>query len=75
MKFFSLPRSIAALALGACLIAPASSYADHKVKVYRDLDGDGHYNKKTYKLPHYGGYYGGYSHGSYGSRYYGSRYY
>lgn len=64
---------VAALTL---LMTPGSVFADHKAKVYRDLDGDGHYNKKTYEShhhhsdyyrssPYYGGYYG------YRSPYYG----
>lgn len=72
MTLKALTPLLAALALSA----PAA-LADHKVKVYRDLDGDGHYNKKSYKLPHYGyrdRYYGGSGYG-YGYRpYYGYGY-
>jgi len=61
---------------------PAASDAG-KGKYYRDLDGDGHYNKKSYDGGHhhgryygnhYGGYYGrpygygGYGYGGYGYR-------
>lgn len=75
LKKFLIP-CIASLALA---FAPATAAADdRKVKVYRDLDGDGHYNKKTYKVPDYHrhnhpGHYGNYG---YRSSYYGnSRYY
>lgn len=51
MKFPSLPTSVAALTLAACLVSPASSYADRKVSVWRDRDGDGHFNKKTFNVP------------------------
>ena len=34
-------------------LAPVTSQADSKVKVYRDRDGDGHYNKKTYDVSKY----------------------
>jgi hypothetical protein len=60
---------------GLMLALPATSLADRKVKVYRDLDGDGHFNKKTYDVGrhhHRHGYYGrgyGYGHG-YGRSYY-----
>ncbi len=63
----------AALAL---VTTPASVFADHKVKVVRDLDGDGHYNKKTYETQHRGSsyghrpYYGGYGDYGYRSSYY-----
>ena len=72
MKFFSLPTSLAALTLAACLVSPTSSYADRKVKVWRDLDGDGHFNKKTYRLSsrrhHYGNHHrhSGHHHRHYG---------
>ncbi len=36
------------LLAAATLTAPA--LADRKITVYRDRDGDGHYNKKTYKV-------------------------
>lgn len=56
----------------AFLVAPATSFADRKVTVYRDRDHDGHYNKKTYEVPNHGHrYYGG--RGYYGSPYYGYR--
>jgi len=40
--------------LGAiCLIiTPASSFADHRVTVYRDRDGDGRFNRKRIEVPH-----------------------
>jgi Putative peptidoglycan binding domain len=41
----------------AALTAPLTGYSDHKVTVYRDRDGDGHFNKKTYD--------GGHGHRSY----------
>jgi hypothetical protein len=82
MKFLSLSRSILAIAAGALVALPSSAWADRKVTVYRDRDGDGHYNKKTYDVGHhhdghyYGGYYGGYPgyYGGYGRRYYGGYY-
>lgn len=73
MKFLSLPTSLAALTLAACLISPSSSYADRKVKVWRDLDGDGHFNKKTYSVPSRRHYYGGHHGGRHYSRDYGYR--
>lgn len=73
MKFLSLPKSLLALTLGACFIAPASSYADRKIKIRRDLDGDGHFNTKTIKLSGRGHYGYGHSHRHYGHNrhYYG----
>lgn len=66
--------SPAAIAL-ALLAAPTDSRADHrKVTVYRDRDHDGHYNKKTYSIPHdrhsdrYRGYGYGYRPYGYGYR-------
>lgn len=59
-------KAITPLLAALVLSAPSTALADRKIKVYRDLDGDGHYNKKTYKVPNYGRYYG--------SRYYGSGY-
>lgn len=59
--------------LGALVLAlPTTGLSDHnKVTVYRDRDGDGHYNKKTYDHGgHNHGYYGGYG-GYYGRGYYG----
>ncbi|HEX8313232.1 MAG TPA: peptidoglycan-binding domain-containing protein [Chthoniobacteraceae bacterium] len=59
---------------GLMLALPATTLADRKVKVYRDLDGDGHYNKKTYDVGrhHHRGHYGHrYGHGyGYGGSYY-----
>ena len=50
----------------AALFATATiSQADHKVKVYRDLDGDGHFNRKTYEPHHH------YHHGYYHRPYWG----
>jgi hypothetical protein len=39
-------------ALGAVVLmaAPATSFADHKVTIYRDRDGDGHFNKKSFDV-------------------------
>lgn len=51
MKFISLRTSLAAVILAACFVSPTSSYADRKIKVWRDLDGDGHFNKKTIRVP------------------------
>ena len=66
MKMFRfLPALLAAL----CFTLPTSAFSRDKVKIYRDLDGDGHYNKKTYDV--------GRRHGSsrhYRPHYYGSRY-
>ena len=45
MKTASLLPALLAAALFA---APATGLSEDKVKVHRDLDGDGHYNKKTY---------------------------
>lgn len=77
MKTFSF---IPVLAAALSLALPATGLSDHKVTVYRDRDGDGHYNKKTYDT-HYRdyhghhGYYGGYGYGGYGYRpYYGYGY-
>ena len=84
-----LRNILPAVVLGLTLALPASSFADRKIKVERDLDGDGHYNKKTYKVDN--GYYGrgGYGYGNsygnggrnyrnsygYGRRGYGNSYY
>ena len=77
-----------ALLAAIAFTAPAS--ADRKTTVYRDRDGDGHYNKKTYDSGrHYSGrgysgrgysnrgYYnrGYYNRGYYGRSYYGYPYY
>ncbi len=75
MKFPFLPKSLLALTLGACLMAPASSYADRKIKIRRDLDGDGHYNTKTYKIPSRGYYGNGHHHRHYGNYGYRRPYY
>jgi hypothetical protein len=80
MKFKAfLPAVVAAVALAL----PATSEAG-KHTYYRDLDHDGHYNKKTFDYDHhhhghyYGGYYGGYGYpyryGGYGYRPYGYGY-
>lgn len=61
----------------ALIIAPQSALADRKVKVYRDLDGDGHYNKKSYHVDRHRGHYHGHSRSYYGygrPSYYGSGY-
>ena len=73
MNFCSLSRSILALVAGAMVAIPSSALADRKVTIHRDLDGDGHYNKKTYHYDnhHYRGYYGG----GYGGYYGGYPYY
>jgi hypothetical protein len=70
------------LAVGVLATIPTTSFADRKVTVHRDLDGDGHFNKKTYRVPsrHYHGghgYYGGSHHyrRPYGYGYYGRPYY
>lgn len=70
MSFKPLFASVAtALVL---LSTAAPSFADHKVTVYRDRDGDGHYNKKTYET---GRHYGHYDNRYYGHRsYYGGSY-
>jgi len=47
MNTKSLIFPLVAAVLG---LAPVTSQADSKVKVYRDNDGDGHYNKKTYDV-------------------------
>ena len=70
MKYFRIPHLLSLLVAGLCVAAPASSYADRKVKVYRDLDGDGHYNKKTIRVSdrhrHHGHRSYGYNRGYYG---------
>lgn len=45
-----LSRFLPAIAAAFLVAAPAASFADHKIKVYRDDDGDGHYVKKTIKV-------------------------
>ncbi len=61
-------------ALGAIglLASPVTSLADHKkLSVYRDSDGDGHYNKKKVEIPHHRYDHGGsysYGHSPYGYR-------
>ncbi len=69
MKHFRISRFLSILVAGVCVAAPASSFADRKVKVYRDLDGDGHFNKKTYNVGrgHHRDHHGhGYNRGNYG---------
>ena len=58
-RFAVLPALIAAL----CLAVPVSGFGKHKITVYRDLDGDGHFNKKTFRT--------GYHHRDSGRRYHG----
>lgn len=52
MKTHSLTRFLPAIAAALLVAAPAPSFADHKIKVYRDDDGDGHYVKKTINVSH-----------------------
>jgi len=59
-----------ALLAAIAFTAPAS--ADRKVTVYRDRDGDGHYNKKSYNVDRNRGYSG---RGYYGRGYSGRGYY
>ena len=70
---------IARIAAALCLLLPASAFADRKRTYYRDLDGDGHYNKKTYEHRHRGYHgrgYSGYHRPYYYNRpYYGRSYY
>jgi len=67
-----LPRLLlSALGAVALLAAPATSLADRKISVYRDGDGDGHYNKKKIEIPSHRSYRGGSSY--YGHRPYGYR--
>lgn len=60
---------VAAIAL---VLTPQSAFADRKVKVYRDLDGDGHYNKKSYNVGRHYGHSHGYRNYGYYPSYYGS---
>lgn len=50
---------------------PSTGLAERKITVVRDLDGDGHYNKKTYKVKDYDRHR---HHGHYGHGYYGRGY-
>jgi hypothetical protein len=61
--------SFSALAAALALAVPATTLADHKIKFRRDLDGDGHYVKKTVKIPH-DRYDGRSSYGDHGHRHY-----
>jgi hypothetical protein len=61
----NLKAFVPAIVAAVTLALPATSEAG-KVKVHRDLDGDGHYNKKTYDT--------GRHHGRYNGRYYGRGY-
>ena len=78
MKLF---RSLTAVVLAGLILAPSAAFADRKIKVRRDLDGDGHFNTKTYKIDrhrghhHHRGHYGGRYGGHYGSSYWGRNYY
>ncbi|MEO8352549.1 MAG: peptidoglycan-binding protein [Chthoniobacteraceae bacterium] len=84
MKTISL---LPVLFAAAILTVPATGLCDGRnVTVQRDLDGDGHYNKKTYtvnggRYPYYGGSgyynrgYNGYGRPYYGARYYGPRFF
>jgi Putative peptidoglycan binding domain len=49
-KLFPIIPVLSALAL---LAAPSTGRSDHKVSVYRDRDGDGHYTKKKVEVPHH----------------------
>lgn len=74
---FALKPFVAALCLA---LLPVAAHADRKITVKRDLDGDGHYNKKTYTVDRKDGRYydrGRYDRGRYydRSRYYGRGYY
>lgn len=76
MKHLRFFKFLPVLAAGLLLAVPESSLAKDKITVYRDNDGDGHYNKKTYKTDHYRRDYG-HSRGSYyynDNRYYGRPY-
>lgn len=53
MNIHSTLRSIPALIASLLLAAPAAGLAKDKIKVYRDDDGDGHYNKKEIKIDHH----------------------
>jgi hypothetical protein len=70
----NLRNIIPSVVAGLMLALPATTLADRKIKVYRDLDGDGHFNKKTIRVPshRHHGYYGhGYGYGHrYGRSYY-----
>jgi hypothetical protein len=58
----------------AAVTLTAPAFADRKITVYRDRDGDGHYNKKTYKVDDCHRGYGYRSYGYYNYRpYYGCR--
>jgi His-Xaa-Ser repeat protein HxsA len=82
MKSITSFRFLPALVAGIVLSLPATGFARKKIEVRRDLDGDGHYNTKTYRVDnhrhsrHYGGsrYYGGHGYG-YGRPYYYNDYY
>ena len=50
MKLHSTLRLVPALIAGLMLAAPATGFSKDKIKVYRDDDGDGHYNKKEIKI-------------------------
>ncbi len=70
MKTLRLLPFLPALTAGLLFAAPAMSLAgNNKIVVYRDNDGDGHYNKQTFTVNnncYRGGYYGG---GFYGGGY------
>lgn len=72
MKHFRIPHFLTLLVAGVCLAAPSSSYADRKIKIRRDLDGDGHYNTKTIRVGDR--HHRGYNRGYYGHRGYGYGY-
>ena len=90
MKQHSTFRFVPTLVATLVLALPATGLAEHKIKVYRDDDGDGHYNKKTIKTGRHhddryddrsrGHYYSGHSgysapYYSYGPSYYSRPYY
>ena len=84
MKLTQLFPIVPVLSACALFATPSTGRADHKVTIYRDRDGDGHYNKKKIEIPHRQYYSHGapyYSHGGYPSyyrpysSYYGSSYY
>jgi Putative peptidoglycan binding domain len=67
------------LILATIAMAAPTSFAKHKITYYSDRDGDGHYVKRSAKLPHVyrGSHYGKrhYSYPRHGRSCYGSHYY
>jgi putative peptidoglycan binding protein len=75
LSFLSKGVTVAVAALTMAFTSDSQA-RENKITIRRDLDRDGHFNRKTFEVPR-GRYYGGshyYGHRYYGRPYYGSYY-